>query len=668
MLTILGPKSPRSGYCDGVSRRNFLKIGSLGLGGLALPQLLRAESASGIRSAGQPHKAVIMIFLPGGPSHQDMFDLKWTRQPRSAANSSPSPPTFPALRSANTSPASPNSPINTPIIRSMVGMEDRHDAITCHTGRHPATNPRRLALHGFVLGKLRAPATPPFPPSSGSPENGPCALVGQRRGRLPRLRHAPFEINKGGGKDDMILNGITLDRLADRRTLLRFPRRLPARSRCQRADSGLDAYTQQAFGILTSSKLVEALDLKNEDPKLVERYGKGDPRNRDDGGPKLMEHFLIARRLVEAGARCVTLAFSRWDHHGDNFGALRQDLPLLDQGLSACWKTPSARPREGRQRGGVGRVRSHPDDQQGRRTRPLAAGQLRPAGRRRHEARPVIGSTDRLGGEAASRPVLLRRSPRHAVSQPGHRREQGDRSRSHRAPAVPGRQRPPTHAGTGGIGAFASPCSTPNHPETSKPSHAHVPVLPSGSATALSRRNFLRIGALGMGGLAVPQLLRAESQSGIRSSHKAVIMIYLPGGPPHQDTFDLKLDAPVRDPRRVQPHPHQRSRHPDLRAPAAPRRPWRTVTPSSVHLRRHRRSLGLHVPDRPAQEQPTPGGWPTMGASRRRFSARRIPGIPRSSAWNRACSIVRTTRPMPGTSAWRMTRSDPRRMPSRTWC
>src|SRR6266487_2681297 len=69
--------------------------------------------------------------------------------------------------------------------------------------------------------------------------------------------------------------------------------------------------------------------------KARARYGKGDPKNRDDGGPKLMEHFLVARRLVEAGARCVTLAFSRWDHHGDNFGALRQDLPLFDQGLSA---------------------------------------------------------------------------------------------------------------------------------------------------------------------------------------------------------------------------------------------------------------------------------------------------------------------------------------------
>ena len=94
--------------------------------------------------------------------------------------------------------------------------------------------------------------------------------------------------------------------------------------------------------MLTSSKVLEALDLEKEDAK-VERYGKGDPKNRDDGGPKLMEHFLIARRLVEAGARCVTLAFSRWDHHGDNFGALRQDLPLLDQGCSANRGSASAR-------------------------------------------------------------------------------------------------------------------------------------------------------------------------------------------------------------------------------------------------------------------------------------------------------------------------------------
>src|SRR5258708_3275412 len=70
MLTIYGPQQR---FCDGISRRNFLKIGALGLGGLTLPQLLQAEAQSGVRRS---HKAVIMIFLPGGPSHQDIFDLK----------------------------------------------------------------------------------------------------------------------------------------------------------------------------------------------------------------------------------------------------------------------------------------------------------------------------------------------------------------------------------------------------------------------------------------------------------------------------------------------------------------------------------------------------------------------------------------------------------------
>jgi hypothetical protein len=219
----------------------------------------------------------------------------------------------------------------------MVGAEDRHDAVTCHTSRHPRNQPPGgWPSMGSVLARLQGPADPALPAFVGlAPKMGHVPWSDNGRAGYLGPACAPFEINKGGGKDDMVLNGITLDRLADRRTLLqsldRFRRDIDASGQM----SGLDAYTQQAFGILTSSKLVQALDLKNEDPKVVERYGQGDPRNRDDGAPKLMEHFLIARRLVEAGSRFVTLAFSRWDHHGDNFGALRQDLPLLDQGLSA---------------------------------------------------------------------------------------------------------------------------------------------------------------------------------------------------------------------------------------------------------------------------------------------------------------------------------------------
>ncbi len=410
MLTILGPQPPRSGYCDGVSRRNFLKIGSLGLGGLALPELLRAESSSGIRSAGQPHKAIIMIFLPGGPSHQDMFDLRMDAPAEIRGEFKPIPTNVPGIQISEHLPRIAKLADKYTIIRSMVGAEDRHDAITCHSGRHPRNQPPGgWPAMGSILGKLQGSGDPAVPAFVGlAPKMGHVPWSDNGMAGFLGSAYAPFEINKGGGKDDMVLQGITLDRLADRRALLQsldgFRRDVDNSGMI----SGLDAYTQQAFGILTSSKLVEALDLKKEDPKLVERYGKGDPRNRDDGGPKLMEQFLVARRLVEAGARCVTLAFSRWDHHGDNFGALRQDLPLLDQGLSALLEDIHQRGLDKDVSvvvwGEFGRTPTINKDG-GRDHWPRVSCALLAGGGMRHGQ--VIGSTDRLGGEAASRPVYF---------------------------------------------------------------------------------------------------------------------------------------------------------------------------------------------------------------------------------------------------------------------
>ncbi|MBL9134569.1 MAG: DUF1501 domain-containing protein [Verrucomicrobiales bacterium] len=405
MLTILGPQPSRSGFCDGVTRRNFLRIGTLGMGGLSLAGLLRAENTSGSRRS---QKAVIMIFLPGGPSHQDMFDLKMDAPSEIRGEFRPIATNVPGIQICEHLPLIAKQADRYTLIRSMVGAEDRHDAITCHTSRHPRNQPPGgWPSMGSVLSRLQGPADPAMPAYVGlAPKMGHVPWSDNGRSGYLGPACAPFEINKGGGKEDMVLNGITLDRLTDRRTLLqsldRFRRDVDASGQM----SGLDAYTQQAFGILTSSRLVQALDLKNEDPKVVERYGKGDPRNRDDGGPKLMEHFLIARRLVEAGSRFVTLAFSRWDHHGDNFGALRQDLPLLDQGLSALLDDLHQR---GMERdvsvvvwGEFGRTPTINKDG-GRDHWPRVSCALLAGGGMRHGQ--VIGATERLGGEASERPV-----------------------------------------------------------------------------------------------------------------------------------------------------------------------------------------------------------------------------------------------------------------------
>lgn len=404
MLTIYDRSKSR--FCDGVSRRNFLKIGALGLGGLALPQLLQAESQMGIRRS---HKAVIMIFLPGGPSHQDIFDLKMDAPREIRGEFKPISTKVPGIQICEHLPKLAQLTDKTTIIRSMVGALDDHNAFQCLTGRIARNQPPGgWPALGSVLSKVQGPANKFVPPFVGlSPKMGHVPWSDAGMPGFLGVAHAPFKPD-GAGKADMVLNGVTLDRLADRKNLLRnfdnFRRDVDASGMMQ----GLDSFNEQAFGLLTSSKLLEALDIEKEDPKVRATYGKGDPKNRDDGGPKLMEHMLIARRLVEAGARCVTLAFSRWDHHGDNFGALRQDLPLLDQGVSALINDLYARGMEKDVSvvvwGEFGRTPTINKDG-GRDHWPRVSCAMLAGGGMK--VGQVIGATDRLGGEATERPVYF---------------------------------------------------------------------------------------------------------------------------------------------------------------------------------------------------------------------------------------------------------------------
>ena len=401
MLTIRGHQNR---FCDGVSRRNFLRIGALGLGGLTLPEILRAESTAGRRS---PHKAVIMVFLPGGPSHQDMVDLKMDAPSEVRGEFKPISTKVPGIQICEHLPKIAKLTDKLTIIRSMVGAEDNHYAFQCLTGRHMRNSPPGgWPCIGSVLSKLEGPVDRAVPPFVGlSPKMGHVPWSDAGHPGFLGIGHAPFKPN-GAGLTDMVLNGITMDRLADRKQLLssfdRFRRDVDGSGLME----GLDSFNEQAFGMLTSSRLLEALDIQKEDQKTRDRYGKGDPKNRDDGGPKLMEHFLMARRLVEAGTRCVTLAFSRWDHHGDNFGALRQDLPLLDQGLSALLEDLHDRGLDKDVSvvvwGEFGRTPKINKDA-GRDHWPRVSFAMLAGGGLRHGQ--VIGSTDRLGGEAVDRPV-----------------------------------------------------------------------------------------------------------------------------------------------------------------------------------------------------------------------------------------------------------------------
>jgi hypothetical protein len=334
MLTIFG-RSNR--YCDGVSRRSFLKIGALGLGAttLSLADVFRAEGRSGTSSQ---HKAVINIFLGGGPPHQDMWEIKTEAPAEIRGEFKPIPTRVPGVQICEVFHRLAGLMDKCVVLRSVVGAAGGHDAVQCMTGYAP----RDLRAQGgrpsigSVLAKLQGPVDPSVPPFVGlaaRTQHVPWSDPGQP-GFLGTAC-APFQPD-GPGLANLTLRGTSLEHLADRRRLLSsfdaLRRDLDASGTMQ----GMDALTQRALGVLTSSRLLEALDLSKESDRVRARYGDGKPYNYQyDGAPTVNDHLLLARRLVEAGVRCVTLSYGRWDSHGKNFDLVRDHGGKLDQGLSA---------------------------------------------------------------------------------------------------------------------------------------------------------------------------------------------------------------------------------------------------------------------------------------------------------------------------------------------
>ena len=261
---------------------------------------------------------------------------------------------------------------------------------------------------GAVLSRMHGEAANGVPPFVGlAPDTSHKPWGDPGRPGFLGPSHGPFLPNKAGGvKEDMKLNGINLDRLDGRRSLLTQFDQLRRDVDTKRQMEGLDAFNQQALAMLTSARFAEALNLDKEDSKLRDRYGRGSNKKQADGSHKLLDDFLLARRLVEAGARCVTLAFSRWDWHGGNFTRGRQDMPMLDQGLTALVEDLHQR---GLDRdvsvvvwGEFGRTPVI-NSKAGRDHWPRVSCAALACGSMTHGQ--VIGATDKKAGEAVDRPV-----------------------------------------------------------------------------------------------------------------------------------------------------------------------------------------------------------------------------------------------------------------------
>ncbi len=399
-------------------RRGFLKIGALGLGGLTLPRLLKAEADAGIRSS---HKSVILIYLVGGPPHQDMFDLKPNAPKEVAGPWKPIPTNVSGIQICEALPQLAKIMDKLVVVRSLVGNQADHDAIQVYNGHNPRkpTPSGGWPQFGSAVAKLQGaadPAVPPFVSVAYTCTHGPYNEPGP--GFLGQSL-APFRA-MGRTREDMVLRGISVDRLADRKTLLQNFDDLRRDIDATGAMKGMDTFSEQAFGLLTSSRMAEALDLSKEPLRVVERYGTGDPKIFMDGNgaPRVPQSLLMARRLVEAGARVVTLNYSKWDWHGGRnaegrannsiFLREQEDFPVFDKCVSALVEDLHDRGLDKDctviVMGEFGRTPKI-SAQVGRDHWPNVNCALMAGGGM--QTGQVIGSTDRIAGEAASRPVTF---------------------------------------------------------------------------------------------------------------------------------------------------------------------------------------------------------------------------------------------------------------------
>jgi hypothetical protein len=395
MLTLTGPSSR---FCDGVSRRSFLTVGSLAVGGLALPQLLQAEARGS-------HKSVIMVYLSGGISHQDTVDLKPAAPSNIRGELKPIATSVPGFQVCELMPRLSRCAHRYSVIRSVVGQPDEHSSFLSCAGFPMNQTQRDGKPHfGSVVARVKGPTRPTvpafidlFPTMQHRPYNSPGPGLLGRGAAGVRVDSQDLAVMK--------LRHLTHDEFGGRKALLSRLDRLGEADGTQ----ALGGHYRRAYDVLASSKLVEALEVEREPVRVRDRYGRGSTRHMGDGAPMWNDQLLMARRLVEAGSRVVTVAYGFWDTHGQNFRHMRAHLPLFDQGISALIEDIHTR---GLDRdctvvvwGEFGRTpkinKDAGRDHWARVNSAIVAG----GGMRMGQ---VVGSTDTVAGEARDHPVHYR--------------------------------------------------------------------------------------------------------------------------------------------------------------------------------------------------------------------------------------------------------------------
>jgi hypothetical protein len=320
--------------CDGSTRRDFLRVGSLGMGATALPALLKSRAEAAAAGHEVKDTSVIWLWLGGGPTHVETFDPKMTAPSEYRSTTGEVQTNVPGITLGGTFPKFAGVADKMAFVRSFAHTNSGHGGgthwvMTGYDNRLVDNGglPSRPSM-GAIVSRVRGAnnlktGMPTYVRLGGIGSDGPAFLG---------AAYSPFD-PAGQARRNMNLT-LKQSRLDDRRGLLKGLDNINRQVDRSRLMEGLDAFEQQAFSLVLS-KSQQAFDLKNEDPRAIARYGTG-----------LGQQLLRARRLCEAGCGFVSLSYGGWDMHGKIKDSITKRAPQLDHGVAALVEDITQRGRD----------------------------------------------------------------------------------------------------------------------------------------------------------------------------------------------------------------------------------------------------------------------------------------------------------------------------------
>lgn len=315
--------------CNGMSRRDVLRLGALAPLGLSLPALLQAEAAAGETAHKARAKSVILVYLGGGLSHHDSFDLKPDAPEEIRGKYKPIDSSVPGTQVGELLPKMAQCMDKICLLRSGAHNNDHHETATNWVlsgrfgsafGDFPAMGAvaaHEIGFHGTLPPYVSIPRNPSF-----TWELGKSAYLG---GRYESFKTGDPNQENFKVRDVGMEQPLLKERVARREKLLATVDRLAKRVQGNDQLNTYDEFHERAAAMILTKEARDAFDIDREEARLRDRYG------RNTFGQSL----LLARRLVERGVRFATINYGGWDHHEQIWKGLEKKLPEFDQGMSA---------------------------------------------------------------------------------------------------------------------------------------------------------------------------------------------------------------------------------------------------------------------------------------------------------------------------------------------